>query len=195
MLSWSNSLGTNLTHFLRFHLWMLGVPSSSACSGGSWGSVYCVLLSQTPGIEGDSPPRGLLHLFSEDMDSGCVSCWFYARRICRGLHRVQPLTCRRKFILLPPARRGGRVHIWILSIRSGVYHAFPMQLVLILCVPLTDPVQGTQVHWKVGGVRLASIGHQQLLCWKTFPGLWVWDKLDFKVHCLVPQWNIRLPQA
>ena len=58
MLSWSNSLGTNLTHFLRFHLWMLGVSSSSACSGGSWESVYCVLLSQTPEIEGDSPPEG-----------------------------------------------------------------------------------------------------------------------------------------
>ena len=171
MLSWSNSLGTNLAHFLRFHLFgcLECLPQVPALEGVGV-CILCMLLSQIPGLEGDSPPRGLLCLFSENRGSGYISWWFYARRICRALQRVQPLTCRRKLILLPPARRGGRAHIWALSISSGVYRAFPMQLVLILCVPLTDPVQGTQVHWEVGGVWT---GHWQPLSWNTFPGLWV----------------------
>ena len=86
MLSWSSSLGTNLTHFLRFHLFgcLECLPQVPALEGLGV-CILCVLLSQTPGLEGDSPPRGLLCLFSENRGSVYVSWWFYARRICRAL--------------------------------------------------------------------------------------------------------------
>ena len=85
MLSWSSSLGINFTHLLRFRLfgYLECLPQVPTLEGLGV-CILWVLLSQTPRLEGDSSPRGLLCLFSENRGSGCVSWWFYARKICRA---------------------------------------------------------------------------------------------------------------